>query len=172
MQVAVDNLDASETPESISLGAVSDDQSKDRTDRALVRGEIAVICPASIQILSSAPVQGRLSSSLQDTSYSHQPHSINLSDSDTLQNHLDAQFAQLELELWQEAFRSAEDIRNLSTIIKTAPRPAMMANYYEKLTKIFLVSGNALYHPVAWARYYALLALLFPWVDILRSTMR
>lgn len=32
----VDDLEASETPESILLGAVSGDQSKDRTDRALV----------------------------------------------------------------------------------------------------------------------------------------
>ena len=32
----VDNLEASETPESILLGAVSGDQTKDRTDRALV----------------------------------------------------------------------------------------------------------------------------------------
>lgn len=32
----VDDLEASETPESILLGAVSGDQSKDRTDRAVV----------------------------------------------------------------------------------------------------------------------------------------
>ncbi|KAJ6489927.1 hypothetical protein C8R45DRAFT_1138832, partial [Mycena sanguinolenta] len=94
--------------------------------------------------------------------YSHQSHSINLSDPDTLQHHLDTRFAQLntsvELELWQEAIRSVEDVHNLLTMAKKAPCPAMMANYYEKLTRIFLMSGNALYHAAMWGRYNAVYA--------------
>ncbi|KAF7290300.1 Eukaryotic translation initiation factor 3 subunit A [Mycena chlorophos] len=189
--VDVDDLEASETPESILLGAVSGDQSKDRMDRALVTPWLKFLWESYRTSLETLKNNARLEHIYQNIAqqafkfclkhqrkvefrrlcetlrlhlsnvakYSHQPHSINLSDPDTLQHHLDTRFAQLntsvELELWQEAFRSVEDVHNLLTMAKKAPRPAMMANYYEKLTKIFLMSGNALYHAAAWGRYNA-----------------
>ncbi|KAG1838289.1 hypothetical protein DFJ58DRAFT_814464 [Suillus subalutaceus] len=190
--VDVDDLEASETPESILLGAVSGDQSKDRTDRALVTPWLKFLWESYRTSLETLKNNARLEVIYQQVAqqafrfclkhqrkvefrrlcetlrlhlsnvakYAHQTHAINLSDAETLQHHLDTRFAQLntsvELELWQEAFRSVEDVHNLLTMAKKAPRPAMMANYYEKLTKIFLMSGNALYHAAAWGRYHAI----------------
>ncbi|KAH9939625.1 uncharacterized protein BXZ73DRAFT_88865 [Epithele typhae] len=192
----VDDLEASETPESILLGAVSGDQTKDRTDRALVTPWLKFLWESYRTALETLKNNARLESIYQQIAqqafkfclkhqrkvefrrlcetlrlhlgnvakYAHQPHAINLSDPDTLQHHLDTRFAQLntsvELELWQEAFRSVEDVHNLLTMAKKAPRPTMMANYYEKLTKIFLMSGNALYHAAAWGRYYAMVSAI------------
>ena len=59
--------------------------------------------------------------------------------------HADVQVA-CELELWQEAFRSVEDIQGLAAIGKKAPKPQFMATYYAKLTRIFTVSESHLYN--------------------------
>jgi translation initiation factor 3 subunit A len=94
------------------------------------------------------------------TKYGHQQHAVNLADPETLARHLDTRFLQLEtaveLELWQEAFRSVEDVHGL-VAGKKASKPSMMANYYEKLTQIFKAEGGkhtAVFHAAAWARYY------------------
>jgi translation initiation factor 3 subunit A len=95
--------------------------------------------------------------------YSNQTFAINFADVDTLSRHLDLRFIQLdnaiELELWQEAFRSVEDIHGLLVYpgAKRATKASMMANYYNKLTKIFTAEGGsgtmAVFHAAAWSRY-------------------
>lgn len=101
--------------------------------------------------------------------YQSQIHSINLSDPDTLQRHLDTRFQQLnvavELELWQEAFRSIEDIHTLLNLSKRPAKPIMMTNYFEKLSTIFLVGENYLFHAAAYSRYFNLLRNSFAMVN-------
>ncbi|KNE56156.1 hypothetical protein AMAG_17877 [Allomyces macrogynus ATCC 38327] len=113
-------------------------------------------------------------------------HAINLSDPEVLQRFLDTRFVQLQtatdLELWQEGFKSAEDIYSLlimaaSLIAPNNPAnpqlmagllPAalftnkrhgtkmmqMVAQYYEKMTRIFSVSGDGVFLAAAWNKYY------------------
>ncbi|CAO3700418.1 unnamed protein product [Rhizopus microsporus] len=190
--VDVDDLEASETPESIMLSTVSGDQSKDRTDRAVVTPWLKFLWEAYRTVLDIMRNNSRLETLynavtlkafqfcltydrktefrrlceilrnhfLNVAKYSHQPHAVNLNDPETLQQYLESRFAQLnaaaELELWQEAFKSVEDIHTLLTTSKRPPKPVMMANYYEKLTKIFMVSEDYLFHSAAWNRYCAI----------------
>lgn len=189
----VEDLEALETPESILLSTVSAEQSKDRTDRAIVTPWLKFLWETYRTVLDILRNNARLEIAYQNVAmqaftfcqkyarktefrrlcellrnhvqtaakYSAQMHAINLNDPDTLQRHLETRFQQLnvavELELWQEAFRSVEDIHTLLNLSKRPPKNIMMANYYEKLTRIFLVGENYLFHAAAWSRYYNLL---------------
>ncbi|KAI8053964.1 hypothetical protein BDF22DRAFT_682249 [Syncephalis plumigaleata] len=189
---AVEDLEESETPESLLLGTVSGEQSKDRTDRAVVTPWLRFLWEGYRTVLDTLRNNARLELLYQQVAhqtiqfclqymrktelrrladlmrhhlsnvskYQNQPHSIDLADPDTLQRHLDARVEQLnaavKLELWQEAFRSVEDIYNLLAMSKKAPKPHMMANYYENLAKIFLVGENYLFHAAAQQRSYFL----------------
>ncbi len=73
---------------------------------------------------------------------------------------LDIRFQQLEassqLGMWNEAFRSVEDIHGLMFLLKRSPRPTLMASYFATLTKVFFVSQNYLCNAYAWIKLYNL----------------
>eukprot|EP01041_Mallomonas_annulata_P007659 gene7659-15674_t len=79
---------------------------------------------------------------------------------EAIELHLQTRFSQLEvatsLELWNEGFRTVEDIYAIMQLGKKTPKPRLMAAYYEKLTRIFWVSDNYLFHAYTWYRYHSL----------------
>ncbi|XP_077222344.1 eukaryotic translation initiation factor 3 subunit A-like [Tasmannia lanceolata] len=92
--------------------------------------------------------------------YRDQRDRPDLSAPESLQLYLDTRFEQLkiatELELWQEAFRSVEDIHGLMCMVKKIPKPSLLVVYYAKLTEIFWVSESHLYHAYVWFKLFAL----------------
>ncbi|XP_047340607.1 eukaryotic translation initiation factor 3 subunit A-like [Impatiens glandulifera] len=92
--------------------------------------------------------------------YRDQRDRPDISAPESLQLYLDTRFEQLkaatELELWQEAFRSVEDIHGLMCMVKKTPKPSLMVVYYAKLTEIFWVSSSHLYHAYAWFKLFSL----------------
>jgi len=88
---------------------------------------------------------------------------------EAIELHLETRFEQLQtassLHLYTEGFRTVEDIYNIlqisharSRVTPNAapPKAKLMAAYYEKLTTLFWVSENYLFHAFAWYKYYTL----------------
>ncbi|XP_074640186.1 eukaryotic translation initiation factor 3 subunit A-like [Tubulanus polymorphus] len=89
-----------------------------------------------------------------------QQTAINLNNPESQAMHLETRLVQLDsaiqMELWQEAFKAVEDVHGLVSLSKKPPKPALMANYYEKLGLVFQKAGNQLFHASAWHRLYHL----------------
>jgi len=79
---------------------------------------------------------------------------------ESMEEHMSTRFVQLDtatqLELWHEAFRTVEDIHTLIEASQKQPRAQLMAEYFEKLTQIFWVAENYLFHAYAWFSFYSL----------------
>ncbi|XP_018480799.2 eukaryotic translation initiation factor 3 subunit A-like isoform X1 [Raphanus sativus] len=92
--------------------------------------------------------------------YRDQRDRPDLTEPETLQLYLDTRFEQLkvatELGLWQEAFRSVEDIYGLMCVVKKTPKSSLLVVYYSKLTEIFWTSSSHLYHAYAWLKLFSL----------------
>ncbi|CAA7018249.1 unnamed protein product [Microthlaspi erraticum] len=92
--------------------------------------------------------------------YRDQRDRPDLSAPESLQLYLDTRFDQLkvatELGLWQEAFRSVEDIYGLMCMVKKTPKSSLLMVYYSKLTEIFWISSSHLYHAYAWFKLFSL----------------
>ncbi|CAD5207713.1 unnamed protein product [Bursaphelenchus okinawaensis] len=82
---------------------------------------------------------------------------VKLNSLESLQFMQDTRLNQLNtaitMELWQEAYKSAEDLHNIMQLSKDKDRrmvkPASYVNYFDKLAMIFWKGGNTLFHAAA-----------------------
>ncbi|KAK4538638.1 hypothetical protein CDCA_CDCA19G4663 [Cyanidium caldarium] len=87
---------------------------------------------------------------------------VQLSNPATMQRFLEVRFLQLDgaiqMENWQEAYRTVEDVHELFSLNKRPPPREMMMHYYDKLATIFWVADNYLLHALALYRLWVLQA--------------
>ena len=93
--------------------------------------------------------------------YQGQATSVDLANPDTQLLYLETRFQQLEaaasLELWQEAYRTIEDIwENNRQPYVWADNNPLMKTYYDKLADIFWASSNFLFHAYSLDKFVTL----------------
>jgi len=83
---------------------------------------------------------------------------ISLTNPETVQFMIETRFVQLDvacqLELWQEAFRSIEDIHSLMQVTRKPLKGGMVRQYFDRLATIFWASENHLLHAHALYKLY------------------
>ncbi|EPB67873.1 eukaryotic translation initiation factor 3 subunit A family protein [Ancylostoma ceylanicum] len=84
-------------------------------------------------------------------------HVVKLSSPESLSMMQETRLCQLDtaiqMELWQEAYRSAEDVHGMMQLSKDKDKrmvkPASYVSYYDKLALVFWKAGNSLFHAAA-----------------------
>jgi len=91
-----------------------------------------------------------------------QQNAVDLTAPETVRMYLETRFEQLrtaaKLELWQEAYRTIEDIHAslVAPGARAAFKPSLMRAYYQTLTDIFWASDNQLFHAYSLQQLYAI----------------
>lgn len=66
----------------------------------------------------------------------------------------------IEMECWQEAYKSAEDLHNIMQLSKDIDRkmvkPSSYVNYFDKLALVFWKGGNVLFHAAALLQKFSI----------------
>mmetsp|Transcript_46624 Transcript_46624/g.83432 ORF Transcript_46624/g.83432 Transcript_46624/m.83432 type:complete len:821 (-) Transcript_46624:235-2697(-) len=87
-----------------------------------------------------------------------------LSNADSFNRFMETRFKQLQvathLDMWQEAYKSIEDIHGIITFFKKTPPAKQSIEYFDKLMKVFWVAQNFLFHAYACVKFhnYAMLS--------------
>ena len=93
------------------------------------------------------------------TNTKHNKEAVNgMLTKDSQELHLATRFEQLrvaaDLNVWREAMDTIKDIARLIDDTKKKPAAKLMATYYQKLTQIFMVSKNLLFHAYSYKAFY------------------
>lgn len=92
--------------------------------------------------------------------YPGMANGVSLASPESHQLQLELRFEQLavatEMELWQEAFRSIEDIHGLFVLARKSAKPSLVTTYYERLGRVFQMSNNFLYLAATLCKLFTL----------------
>ncbi|KAL6726627.1 hypothetical protein Aduo_008580 [Ancylostoma duodenale] len=124
----IDDLDQGDVPETLLLSVVSGAAAQDRMDRTVLAPWLRFLWDSYRNCLEL------LRNNAQET---------RLCQLDTA----------IQMELWQEAYRSAEDVHGMMQLSKDKDKrmvkPASYVSYYDKLALVFWKAGNSLFHAAA-----------------------
>eukprot|EP00516_Mucochytrium_quahogii_P002100 CAMPEP_0203749038 /NCGR_PEP_ID=MMETSP0098-20131031/3735_1 /ASSEMBLY_ACC=CAM_ASM_000208 /TAXON_ID=96639 /ORGANISM=" , Strain NY0313808BC1" /LENGTH=1021 /DNA_ID=CAMNT_0050637967 /DNA_START=190 /DNA_END=3255 /DNA_ORIENTATION=- len=181
---ALEDLESDRTPENILLLSVSSEKGKERTEREHLVPWLKFLWESYRSVLEILRNNTRLETlyhltarrtfnfcmeyhrntefrKLCETLRSHANKSKETEfNAETVELQLATRFEQLKvassLRLWNEGFRTIEDIHYIFSKTDKRPSSQLEATYYQKLTDLFLISENYLFHAYAYKAYYLL----------------